>query len=239
MSFWAFVGILVILGIMFGALYLSKLADRQQQIEQQKRKQIRTMRNDLVDIDELINTLLIYDRDTDLLVILAKRMKKSIEDGLILLPNNEDLLADMSDLERTFTSIQSFIDAPQEPEVPNSDRQIFLIKKHFARAVRLIREMQITGDITELEAGQHRTRLMKNALLLEVKAYRKHGENAKERGEISSAANYLKHAKELLVGSDLKFAEKTDHIKSVSRAISALYVTMPNHDENEDKKKSD
>ncbi len=29
MSFWAFVGILAILGVMFGALYLSKLADRQ------------------------------------------------------------------------------------------------------------------------------------------------------------------------------------------------------------------
>ncbi len=197
------------------------------------------MRNDLVDIDELINTLFIYDKNPDLLEILAKKMKKSIEEGLILLPNNEDLVNDMSDLERIFEKIQGLNETPVDPEIPNSDRQIFLIRKHFARAIRFIKELQMTGEITELEAGTHRVRLMRNALLLEVKAYRKHGDDAKQRGEISSAANYLKHAKELLVSSDLKFPEKTDEIKSVSRAISALYMTIPEHEQSDEQKKSD
>jgi uncharacterized membrane-anchored protein YhcB (DUF1043 family) len=231
MSFWAFVAILAILGVMFGALYISKIADTRQKEEQQKRKHIRDLRNDLLDIDEIINTLFIYDRNPELISTLSRKMMSLIQEGLKLLPGDEQLLRDLTDIQQIESRVEALLAEPQDPEIPTSDRQIYILKKHFIKTIRFVRELQSVGEINELEASQHKSRLMKNALLLEVKAYRNHGEDARQRGEISSAANYLKHAKELLINSDLTFADKTDQIKAVSREISGLYVTLPDHPE--------
>jgi hypothetical protein len=78
---------------------------------------------------------------------------------------------------------------------------------------------------------------MKNTLLLEVTAYRKQGDEAQEKGETSAAANFYKHAKELIVSSEIKFPEKMDQIKQISRKISGLYITIK--PENAEEKKGD
>lgn len=230
MTFWAFIGILVILGVMFGALYVSKIASNRQEEENEKRRKIRTMRNDLVDTDELINTLIVYDRDPELLTIIADKMEQIIQEGLSLLPNNEELQGDLNALNKTRERIEQLRATPEEPENPGTDRQITLIKKNFSRTIKLLKVIQASGHISELETGQHRTRLIQNSLLLEVRAYQSQGKEAHARGEISTAANFLKHAKELLVNSEIKFKEKTDKIKEVSREISGLYVTHPDDD---------
>ena len=129
MSFWAFIAVLAILGVMLGSLYLSKLAANRENQEIEKKKKIRILRNDLIDIDEILNTLLVYDRNTDLLTLLVNRMKSLIDQGLHLLPNNEELARDLADLEKIKQTIQGLIDQPREPETPVSDRQIFLMKK--------------------------------------------------------------------------------------------------------------
>jgi hypothetical protein len=240
MSFWAFIAILAILGVMLGSLYLSKLATDREIQEIEKKKKIRTLRNDLIDIDEILNTLLVYDRDTNLLFTLSKRMQSLIQQGLNLLPSDENLATDLSDLEKINQQIQALSNEPIEPEIPVSDRQIFLMKKHFSRTIRLIKELHTEGLIDELHASNHRARLIRNSLLLEVKAYRSQGDDAREKGETSSAANFYKHAKELLVNSDVKFPEKMDHIKQISRKISGLYITIKQPDsDDKPKKKSD
>jgi hypothetical protein len=234
MSFWAFVTILVILGIMFGALYVSKVATQREIDENEKKKKIRSMRNDLIDIDEILNTLLIYDRNISLLKALSERMNELISEGLRLLPDSEHLKADVIDLEKINSNIQALENAPKEPETPHTDRQIFLLKRQFAKSVRLIKELHAEGHISELDSGNHRTRLIQNALMLEVKAYKKQGDDAKANKEVSSAANFYKHAKELLVNSELKFSSKTEEIKEVSKRISGLYITVDEKkDENE------
>jgi len=235
MSFWGFVGILLILGVMTGALYISKLAINREIEEQNRRKKIQEIRNELIDVDELVHTLMVYDRNVDLLDALQRRILKDINEGLRLIPDNEALRNDYADLQRLSSQINVLREAPKAPETPSSDRQIFLLKRHFARAVKLIREMQSHGDIDELSGNNHRARLMRNALILEVDAYRKQGEEAKLKGEVSSAANFYKHAKELLVDSEHKFADKTERLQEVSREISGLYVTLT--DQNESKPK--
>lgn len=234
MSFWAFIAILVILGIMFGALYLSKMATIREEAELEKKKRIRSMRNDLIDIDELIHTLLVYDRNPELLSAFALKMEKVINEGLQLLPGNEDLLRDLADLEKTNQQINALREQAKDPETPSSDRQIFLIKKNFSKTIKLLKELQANGEVTELEAGNHRARLVRSSLLLEVDAYRKQGNDAKARGETSSAANFFKHAKELLVNTDIKFTDKTQHIKNISRDISNLYVSEPSTEDKKD-----
>lgn len=226
MSFWSFITVLAILSLMFGALYLSKFAADKEQAELDKKKKIRELRNELVDIDEILNTLLVYDRNPELLNDLCNRMEQLINEGFSLLPNSSELQADLDDLNKIKATIQTLLQQPSPPETPASDRQIFILKKHFARTIRLIKSLQAEGYIDELNSGNHRARLIRNSLMLEVKAYEIQGDQAKEKGEISSAANFYKHAKEMMVDSDLKFPDKINHIQTISKKISGLYITL-------------
>ncbi|EAR09628.1 hypothetical protein [Reinekea blandensis] len=227
MSFWAFIAVLVIMGIMFGGLYLSKIASNREQEIMERRRAVRNLRTDLIDIDELIGTLQLYDKNPELLDTMVNQMKSILHRGLQLLPDDESLKQDMDGIEARRQMIQKLQEEPEEPEVPESDRQIYLIKKHFGRTIKMLRQLQSAGDLNELDMSQHQTRLTRQSLMLEVKAYEQHGRNAKKQGDISSAANFFKHAKDLIMHTDLKFDGKTEEIKKISREISNLYVTLP------------
>jgi len=240
MSFWGFVGILLILGVMGGALYMSKYATQKEDEIQQRKQKIRNLRNNLIDIDDLMHTLLIYDRNAELLQLFARQMEVIISDGRNLIPDDEDLKNDALDLEKINAQINALAITPEEPEIPASDRQIFLIKKQFIKAIKLIKQLHIEGIVDELTGRNHRARLQRNALVLEVQAYKKQAIEARDKGDTSSAANFYKHAKELLVNSEIQFADKTDQIQQVSRDISSLYVTpTESPKQSEGKKKSD
>ncbi|TCS42453.1 hypothetical protein [Reinekea marinisedimentorum] len=233
MSFWAFLGVLAILAVMAGALYLSKFAaDRELALQELNRK-ARLHHRKIIDLDELIHTLLIYDRNTSLLESMLKEMSATAEQGIKLKPDSEELRSDLLNIRAIEQEVQVLAATPKEPEIPASDQQIFLVKKHFARALKLVRELHNTGKIDPGAASTHSKRLSQNALLLEVKAYRHQGAIARSQGEISNAANFFKHAKELLIKSDLTFDEKTEQIKQVSREISDLYVTHPENKQSE------
>lgn len=237
MSFWGFIGILAILGIMFGGLFLSKRAQNQVEEQQRRKQRIRELRLALFDIDEILHTLLAYDRDVDLLEHLAFRMQALLDEGLIELPNDDELLKDKADLESIFAKINELKASPLAPAIPDSDRQIVLIKKHFHLAIKAIRKMQSNGSIDEISASNHKARLLKNALMIEVEAYCTQGHDAKAKGELNMAASFYKHAKELLTTSDLKFPEKMDHVKRISQEIHGVYVTLPNDEADEKNKK--
>jgi len=225
MSFFDFVVILAIIGVMLGALSVSKSATNREQAAQMRRKKIRDLRNELVDIDELLHTLLVYDRNTDLLDSLHDRMLTDLNQGLRLLPDSEDLIEDLQALDTLKAQIEQLKVTPLAPEVPKSDRQIFLLKRHFSRATKFIRDMTAQGDMDQQACEIHRNRLQTSSVMLEVSAYRRQGHDAKERGEIASAANFYKHAKEVLTNTELKFDDRLPLIKTVSREISGLYLT--------------
>ena len=225
MIFFDFVVILAIIGIMFGGIYVSKSAANREEAVQMRRRKIRELRNELVDIDELLHTLLVYDRNTDLLDSLHNRMLTDLNQGLRLLPDSEDLIEDLQALEVIKTQIEQLKVSPVAPEVPKSDRQIYLLKRHLSRALKFIRDMTAEGDMDPASSEIHRIRLQTNSIMLEVSAYRQQGHDAKERGDITSAASFYKHAKEVLANTELKFDNRLALIKTVSREISGLYMT--------------
>ena len=225
MSFFDFVVILAIIGIMLGALYVSKSAANREQVAQMRRRKIRDLRNELVDIDELLHTLMVYDRNPDLLDSLHNRMLTDLNQGLRLLPDSEDLIEDLQALEVIKTQIEQLKVSPVAPEVPKSDRQISLLKRHLGRALKFIRDMTAQGDMDPASSEIHRVRLQTNSIMLEVSAYRQQGHDAKESGDIASAASFYKHAKEVLANTELKFDNRLALIKTVSREISGLYMT--------------
>lgn len=233
MSFWGFIGILAIIAIMFGGLFLSKQAQNKAEELQRRKQKIRQLRLSLFNIDEILRTLLVYDRDVDLLEYLAFSMQALLDEGLHELPDDQELLKDKADLEFIFSQINELKTTPREPEIPESDRQIVLIKKHFHLAIKFIRRMQADGSIDEVSANNHKTRLLKNSLMIEVNAYCLQGDDAKANGELNVAANFYKHAKELLAHSELKFPEKMDEVKRLSKEIHGVYVTLPSDEQDE------
>ena len=233
MTFWGILSMLALIGVILGSLFVTKLSLKYQEDESKKKQRARELRTELVDVDEIVNTLMIYDRNLELIEVLLRYMTDRIQAGLKLLPNSEELLQELKDVDQLNARAQSLLKEPARPETPSSDRQIFLVKKHFARAIKFIRELQAEGYFDDMASSDHRARLTQNALLLEVEAYQVQGEGAQASGDVSSAANFYKHAKEMLVNSELRFPEKSDYIKEISRKISGLYVTMPNNDEAE------
>lgn len=214
------------------ALYLSKLATNRELEIQELKRQARTIHRKFLDLDELANILLVYDRNTDLLNAITKEMVNVADQGLKIKPDSEELRSDRLSIRSTEQKIQLLASSPAEPEIPASDQQIYLLKKHFIRAQKLVKELHSTGKIPTDQADDHATRLSQNALLLEVKAYRQQGSQAQAQGETSNAANFFKYAKELLVKSELTFESKTEQIKQVSREISSLYISLPEESEN-------
>lgn len=227
MSFWGFIGILAILAVMAISLYVSKIAADRQQKDIEFKQKARNLHRKVLDIDEMINTLLIYDRDIGLLTVFKNEMLETTSEGLKLVSQSEILRSDMLNIRTIEQKIEALANNPKPPAIPGSDQQIHLMKKHFYLAVKLLKELQNTGKISSAQGRENTSRLNQNSLILEVKAYRNQGIKARDLGEISNAANFFKYAKELLVQSEQTFEDKTELIKQVSRDISGLYVTLP------------
>lgn len=225
MSFWGFITLLLLICIMVGALYMAKKATNRELELQKRRNRIREIRSELADIDELLQTLLLYDRDVNLLYNLINRMSNDISEGLKLIPNSPDLLEEKESMLKIQAKINELSESPQEPDVPSSDRQIFLVKRHFSQTLKLIRDFYQKGDIDENSFRNHRNRLMLNAIMLEFKAYMRQAEDAKAVNDLGMAANFYKHAKDILHKSDVNFPNKNEEIKRVSKEISGLYIT--------------
>lgn len=227
MSFWAYFAIIALISIMGGALYLAKKATLREEATQRKRTRIRDIRNEIVDLDELLHTLMVYDKNAPLLDSLMEQMYRDIEEGLALLPDSPDLLQDLAALEPLKQRINEMRELNIAPETPVSDRQIFLMKKHFSLTLKFIRNLHAKGEMDDMSARTHRERLMRLAVLHEVHAYVNQGNAAKAEHELSMAANLFKHAKEVLVRTDIEVPSKNEEITRISRMISGLFQTLP------------
>ncbi|WP_411744293.1 hypothetical protein [Reinekea sp.] len=235
MSFWGFIALLLLTCIMVGALYMAKKATNKELELQKRRNRIREIRSELADIDELLQTLLLYDRDVNLLYNLVNRMEKDISEGLTLIPNSPDLLEEKESLLKIRPKIIALTEEPLEPEIPGTDRQIFLVKRHFSQTLKLIRDFYQKGDIDEISFNQHRNRLLLNSIMLEFNAYVRQAEEAKALNNLGMAANFYKHAKDILHKSDVDIPNKNNEIKRISKEISGLYVTHADEEMTKDK----
>lgn len=227
MTFWGYIGSLAIVAIMLGALYTAKVAIAREEAVQADKKRIRELRTQLIDLDEVLRTLLIFDKNIELLIHLTNESKSIIERASALGHQQDVLKADEIDLNQVMLQMEALKQTPSEPDTPKTDRQILIIKKHFHRTQKMIKRLQMSGKIDEINARNHIKRLQKNSIMSEVDAYCLQAEEAKLVGEINVAANFYKHAKELLTGSNTLFPEKSDHIHRITRLIKELYETVP------------
>ena len=223
MSFFDILRTLTILAILLGALYASKAAIRKTEAAQFLRQKNRDLHNGLADNDELLHTLMLYDCNTDLLESLHSRMLTDFNQGLRLLPISDDFNGDLEVFETLKLQIEQLKANPITPRVPDSDRQIFLLKKHFIQAINLLGKMKYQGDIDERASDVHRVRLRVNSLMLEVSAFHKQGDEAKAEGNEDSAGRFYKHSKDILSKTDLRFDDRNELLKTLSRKISNLY----------------
>jgi hypothetical protein len=237
MSFTDLIRTLAILAVIFGGLYASKSANRKEENVRLMRRKSRDLQNDLADNHELLHTLMLYDCNTDLLESLHSRMLTDFNQGLRLLPSNGDFNGDLEAFNTFKIQIEQLRDNPVAPAIPSSDRQIFLLKKHFTKAITLLGQMKYQGDIDERASDVHRVRLRINSLLLEVSAYHKQGDDAKAEGDVDSAGRFYKYSKDILIKTELRFDDRNPLMQVLSSKITTLYSVKrtPKTDDQQDK----
>ncbi|MCH8532701.1 MAG: innate immunity activator family protein [Saccharospirillum sp.] len=223
MSFFAVFASLLLLSLIFGGLYISRIAAKREEAERQVKTRIRQHKSRQAELEELFTTLCAYDRNPDLLLTIQKLMLKEAELIGRLAPNSADGLDNLDYYKGLSEAIESLGDNANRPDIPGSDRQINIMKRHFARTIKVLRSLADHGDLPELSAHEHIKRLRHNSLILEVDAYKDQGIKAHDNGDLTTAGAYLKHAKDLLLQSDSHFENKTRHIKEISRMIAGLY----------------
>lgn len=229
MSFLAVFISLVLLSLILGGLYISQLATKREEAERQVKSRIRQHKARQAELEELFTTLCAYDRNPDLLVTMQKLMLKEAELIGRLAPNSADGLDNLEYYQGLSETIESLGENAHHPDIPGSDRQINIMKRHFARTIKVLRSLADHGDLPELSAHEHIKRLRHNSLILEVDAYKDQGIKAHDNGDLTTAGAYLKHAKDLLLQSDSHFEDKTRHIKEISRMIAGLYSSEFHH----------
>jgi hypothetical protein len=211
------------LGLIAGGLYMSRVATAREQEAQALKARLRKLRSQQTQYEELLSTLLVYDRDPDLLHLIQQNLVEESQSLLAMDPGNVDSQHDVTYYQSLAEEIDNLGEKAHQPEIPSSDRQINLMKRHFGRAMKWIRTLNARGLISEAESHDHLNRLMRNSLLLEVEAYKVQGLNARDQNDLSAASSYYKHAKDLLIHSDVQLRDKPQQIKKISQLISGLY----------------
>lgn len=223
MSVFAVFFMLLMVGLIIGGLYMSRVATVKEQEAQALRARLRQLRSKQTQYEELFSTLMVYDRDPDLLHLIQQNLLEESESLLALDPTNQDSQRDVAYYRALADDISGLGDQAHQPEIPASDRQINLIKRHFGRAMKWIRTLNARGLISEPDSHDHLARLSRNSLMLEVEAYKRQGNEARDQHDLSSASALYKHAKDLLIHSDIHLSDKPQQIKKISQLISGLY----------------
>lgn len=237
MSFFAIIAIIALIALMFGGLYISRLAHQREIEDSEMREALRVRRSRQHKVEELFDTLMSYDRNPELLMHLQSMLIEDAQKLLELAPDDkhsQDRLQYYQDLERT---IEALGDNANQPLTPTTDREILLMKRHFSRTAKLINRRITDGALTEGEADVHLERLRRRTLELEAEAYKLQAVQARENGDLAIAAAYYKHAKDMLINSDIHYQDKTEQIRKLSRLIAGLYTSeFEESDKKEDAK---
>lgn len=225
MSFFAIIAIIILIALMFGGLYISRMAHQHEIEYEERREALRVRRSRQNKVEELFDTLMSYDRNPELLMHLQSMLVDDSQQLVDLAPDDphsKERLQYYQDLERT---IDALGDRANTPQTPTSDREVHLIKRHFGRAAKLIKRRTDDGSLSEGEAEIHTERLRRRTLELEAEAYKYQAAQSRESGDLAMAAAYYKHAKDMLINSDIHYTEKTEQIRKLSRLIAGLYTS--------------
>ncbi|WP_157599993.1 hypothetical protein [Saccharospirillum impatiens] len=229
-SLFAVLFMLLMIALIVGGLYMSRVATQREQEALAIKARLRQLRAQQTQYEELFSTLMIYDRDPDLLYLIQQNLAEESENLLAIDPTNQDSQRDVAYYQSLAEDIGSLGDKAHQPEIPSSDRQINLMKRHFGRAMKWVRTLNARGLISEIDSHEHLARLNRNSLMLEVEAYKRQGLEARDQNDLSAASSFYKHAKDLLIHSDIQINDKSQQIKKISRLISGLYDSTMGED---------
>jgi len=214
---------LLLVGLIFGGLYMSRIAMLKEQEARELKARLRQLRSRQTQYEELFSTLMIYDRDPDLLSLVQQTLLEEAEKLLTLDPGDAYSQRDVDYYAALAEDIENLGEKAHQPDIPPSDRQINLMKRHFGRAMKWIRTLHAQGLISDSDSHKNLVRLKQNSLLLEVEAYKLQGVNARDQHDLAAASSYYKHAKDLLIHSEVQLSDKPQQIKKISQLISGLY----------------
>lgn len=216
--------ILLFTTLMVGAIWLSRLAAQRHRTEIEQKQRARAIKHRLSEIANVSIALLEYDGNKPLLEAITQFRIDQIQKRLELLEDN--------DSEGELEAAKAFRDNLEEklskrtPGLPSSDSAINDMKKNLFKGIKAIKLMQAQGYLMDAEVSEHLSRLRIIMLKTEVNAYIQQGRALIEDQDRVNAASHFKHAKELLVASDLRFPERTSMIKRISKMIWGIYSTQ-------------
>ncbi|WP_428240930.1 hypothetical protein [Gynuella sp.] len=208
--------------LMVFGLWISKKAAIREQQERELKAKLRKLKQLANDTEDIINVLKHYDGDPALMAIICEYFLSEHEQRAALAPHDRNIT---SDLERARLMCEELNAGTIEAEAPTNDRQIAELKRYAVKTYKLLRYMRHHHVISDHDMMAHTHRLRKKVLTLEVEAYLNQGEKSHKEEDHISAANYYKHAKDLLLSSDISYDGKTQEIKRISKLISGIFAS--------------
>ncbi|MCJ8314806.1 MAG: hypothetical protein MJK11_17770 [Pseudomonadales bacterium] len=232
---------LVLLGfllffILVTALWFSKQVSHREDIAYKAKTKARTLKQQIAEIEEVCDTLNIYDSNESLLntiyshIISLTRNVNSIETSI----ENSSLLEHY-----IFKQSKIKDNLPKNTSIPDNDQQINIVKRHIGKTITNVKQLTMLGSISELEASEHIARLRQLKVQIEVNAFMMQGGKCEHKQDKITAASYYKHAKELLLNTEVSFDDQSEQIKNISIKISKIFNAQDKEIKKEKKKKEE
>lgn len=226
---FAFLMILFFTALMIGAVWLSRVAADKHRQEVELKQRARTIKQRLDEIASISQSLLQYDGDRALLDAITDFRIQQVKKRLEFL-EGEDSEGELSTARAFKDNLPELIEQ-RDSELPDNDSDINHMKRQLFKAIKLIKLMQSQGYMMDNEVSEHVRRLKVITLKTEVNAYIQQGRQYVDNDERTTAATYFKHAKEMLVASELSFPDRARMIKRISKMIMGLYSTQEDEEE--------
>ncbi|MCH8552370.1 MAG: hypothetical protein LAT62_10565 [Natronospirillum sp.] len=222
---------MILVSIMVVAVWLGRRATEKQREELELRQRARQMRQRLDEIDDIISALLKYDGDRALLESVAEFRIRQIEKRNTLMGAvDQEAQAELAAAQSFLKSLPDLLQNHKRA-LPEEEHDLNYMKKLIFKGIKLIKLMQTQGQVSDIEVRDHAQRLRERMVKAEVNAYIQHGRTLLKEEDRINAAAYFKHAKEILVATNIRFPERTAMIKRISKMIWGVYSTQEDEEE--------
>jgi len=220
--------------ILVTALWFSKQVTHREDLAQKSRSKARKIKQQIAEIEEVCDTLNIYDSNENLLTTIYSQIISLTQKVASIDPSEENRIL----LEHYNSKKDKIKDSlPTAKSTPGNDQQINIVKRHIGKTVTNVKQLISNGTISELEASEHITRLRRLKVQLEVDAFMMQGNKCEQKLDKITAASYYKHAKELLLSTEVSFDDQSDQIQVISKKIAKIFNSQEEEEAKEKKKK--
>jgi hypothetical protein len=214
---YALAGIAAILLVVMG-LTASFVAKRQSQ-ERQRKTQIKKWRSKANELYDTLKELALFDDNSitwHLISDYTNDLLKKIEDAGLNDGFCDALREELNQLNQTAGTSKIRTVVASDMELKNA-------KRAFNMAGKVIKSCAKQAKIGSQEAIDLKRQLELRALTLEVNTYLALAEDRVANNDTMSASGYFKHAKNMLVNTNLKFKGKSDKIRDIGDRMRALF----------------